>query len=130
MRSSAFERYQRLVSGVHVTVATNQFWLASNVALVVSELWEHHSVTCAIQNIMSILKEAATIIALHLFQLSPPCPHYFTSGLHMFRKNSMTEMQYICLGYFVGKSHKNVPENTSSSLLARKIFLSSDFRLF
>jgi hypothetical protein len=63
--------------------------------------------------------------------LTPPPLHYSTSGLHMLRKNSTTEIQYTCLGYFIRNSHNNVPENTSPPLLMRKIcVLLSDFHLF
>jgi len=35
--------------------------------------------------------------------------YYSTSVLNMFRTNSTTGLQYICLGYFEDNSHNNVP---------------------
>jgi hypothetical protein len=79
---------------------------------------EHH-----VHNQGSCYHHSYPSFLTHLF-----FPTILLAGVQMFMKNRTTEMQYICLGYFAGNSHNNVPENSSPPLLVRKkCFLLSGF---
>jgi hypothetical protein len=98
-----------------VPVETNPFWPAMNFALVATVLASPLSDMCRTEH-----RAHNQGSCHHHSYPSFSTQYYSTSGLNMFRTNSTTELQYICLGYFTGNRHKNVPENTSPPHLVEK----------